>query len=439
MLAILANRTYRALFCAQVIALLGTGLATVALALLVFDLAGEQAGMALGTALAIKMVAYVTLAPVAASLLERLPRRRVLVVLDLVRAGVALTLPFVSEVWQVYVLIFVLQAASAAFTPIYQATIPEILPDEKDYTYALSLSRLAYDLESLISPILAAALLSVLSFHDLFLATAFGFLASAAFIVSRVLPSPTPQSREGRLQRMGRGVRLFIATPRLRGVLAVNVAVAAAGAMVIVNTVVIVQGRFGLSETASAVAFAAFGGGSMLAALILPLLLERLSDRTIVLAGAVALAGSLALGPLADGFAPLLPLWVVLGAGFTAAQMPTGRLLRRSSHAPDRPALFAAQFALSHAAWLLLYPLAGWLHTAFGLNVAFGLLAVIAGLALLVCLRLWPRDDAEELEHDHHDLPEGDPHWHEGEPRGGRRHSHAFVIDDLHTRWPLQR
>ena len=46
---------------------------------------------------------------------------------------------------------------AAAFTPTFQATIPDVLPDEKDYTRALSLSRLAYDLESLVSPMLAAA------------------------------------------------------------------------------------------------------------------------------------------------------------------------------------------------------------------------------------------------------------------------------------------
>ena len=58
MLGILAHRTYRHLFLAQVVALVGTGLATVALGLLAFEIAGENAGAVLGTALAIKMVAY---------------------------------------------------------------------------------------------------------------------------------------------------------------------------------------------------------------------------------------------------------------------------------------------------------------------------------------------------------------------------------------------
>lgn len=147
MLSILANRTYRHLFAAQVIALLGTGLATVALGLLAWNIAGDDAGVVLGTALAIKMVAYVTLAPVASALAVQVPRRTMLVGLDVLRAVVAVALPFVTEVWQIYVLIFLMQAASAGFTPTFQATIPDVLPDEAEYTRALSLSRLAYDLE----------------------------------------------------------------------------------------------------------------------------------------------------------------------------------------------------------------------------------------------------------------------------------------------------
>ena len=75
MLGVLKNRTYRHLFLAQVIALIGTGLATVALGLLAFNLAGENAGAVLGTALAIKMIAYVGVAPIASAFAERLPRR----------------------------------------------------------------------------------------------------------------------------------------------------------------------------------------------------------------------------------------------------------------------------------------------------------------------------------------------------------------------------
>lgn len=64
MLGVLSNRTYRHLFLAQVIALVGTGLATVALGLLAYDIAGANAGAVLGGALAIKMVAYIGVGPI---------------------------------------------------------------------------------------------------------------------------------------------------------------------------------------------------------------------------------------------------------------------------------------------------------------------------------------------------------------------------------------
>jgi MFS family permease len=438
MLDILAHRTYRHLFAAQVIALIGTGLATVALGLLAFDLAGDNAGMVLGTALAVKMIAYVGVAPVAAAFAERLPRRTMLVALDLVRAGVALALPFVSQVWEIYVLIFVLQAASAAFTPTFQATIPDVLPLEADYTKALSLSRLAYDMETLLSPILAAALLTVIGFQDLFVGTVVGFLASAVLVVSVVLPGhPAPQ-RRSIYDRTTRGLRIYLATPRLRGLLAINAAVAAAGSMVFVNTVVIVQGGLGLAQSAVALALASFGAGSMLAALALPSLLGKLSDRNVMLGGGgLLVVGMFAAIPM-TGQGPLLVLWFLLGLGYATAQTPSGRLLRRSSNPQDRPALFAAQFALSHAAWLLFYPLAGWLGSHHGIAVAFGVLGCAAGLAIGLALMAWPSLDPESIEHEHPNLPAGHPHATGSMSCQGMRHSHPFVIDDLHPRWPRE-
>ncbi|SIS49081.1 MFS transporter [Phaeovulum vinaykumarii] len=431
---ILRNRTYRHLFAAQVIALVGTGLATVALGLLAWRIAGEDAGLVLGTALAIKMVAYVALAPVASAFADRVPRRAMLVSLDLIRAVVALALPFVTEVWQVYILIFLLQAASAGFTPTFQATIPDVLPDEAEYTRALSLSRLAYDLESLLSPMLAAALLTVVSFPVLFSGTVIGFVASAALVVSVSLPSPQPSAPRGIWDRTTRGMRIYLATPRLRGLLALNLSVAAAGAMVIVNTVVLVKARFGLGETEVALALAAFGGGSMVAALILPRVLERMPDRPPMMLGAAILTLGTLAGALLGNLWALMALWLVIGFGYSLVLTPSGRLLRRSARPEDRPALFAAQFALSHACWLIAYPLAGRFGAGFGLTATFLIMAALAALGLLLGWRLWPAQEPEALPHRHDNLPPDHPHLREHGPE----HSHTLVIDDLHRHWPLR-
>lgn len=436
MLAILKNRIYRHLFAAQVIALIGTGLMTVALGLLAYELAGADAGAVLGTALAIKMLAYVGIAPIAQAFADRLPRRSLLVALDLVRAAVALSLPFVTEIWQIYSLIFVLQAASAGFTPTFQATIPDILPDEEEYTKALSLSRLAYDLENLISPMLAAALLTVISFHSLFAGTVVGFLISAALVVSVTLPTTTPNPQRGIWDRTTRGIRIYLATPRLRGLLAISLAVSAAGAMVIVNTVVIVKARFGLGDTEVAWALAAFGGGSMIAALTLPGLLSKVSDRLVMVAGAAVLVLGTAIGALIPTYEILLPLWLVIGFGYSVAQTPSGRLLRLSAHAEDRPAVFAAQFALSHACWLVCYPLAGRFGAAIGLQSTFITMSLIGLAGVVLALRLWPASDSTDIAHQHPDLRRDHPHLRENAAQG--EHRHLLIMDDLHRSWPRE-
>jgi len=437
-LEVFADRTYRHLFTAQVVALLGTGLATVALGLLAYDLAGDNAGLVLGTVFTIKMVAYVGIAPIAGAFANRVNRRAFLVALDLVRAGVALCLPFVTEVWQVYLLIFLLQSASAAFTPTFQATIPDVLPDEARYTRALSLSRLAYDLENIASPMLAGLLLAVVSYNSLFLGTVVGFAASAVLVVSVLLPSPRPSEPRGIYDRTTRGIRIYLATPRLRGLLALNLAAAAAGAMVLVNSVVLVRSTLALDASSLAWTLFAFGAGSMLAALALPKLLDRVPDRPVMVAGAalmvltlLGLGGEVA--SLGLNWPVLLGAWLLVGLGYSAVLTPSGRLLRRSAHAEDRPALFAAQFALSHACWLVTYPLSGWLMTQFGPVAALGTLAALAGVGALSALRLWPKEDPEILEHSHDNLPLDHPHL-----KGVRRHAHPFVVDDQHPRWASQ-
>ncbi|MHA3914968.1 MFS transporter [Halovulum sp. GXIMD14793] len=433
MLTPLHNPIYRRLFAAQILSLAGTGLITVALGLLAYDLAGDRAGLVLGTVLFIKMVAYVGLAPLAQAAAARISRRRFLVSLDLLRAGLVLCLPFVSQIWQIYLLVFLMQAASAAFTPAFQATIPELLPDENTYTKALTLSRLAYEMEALLSPLLAAVLLLVMPFSALFAGTALGFVASAVLILSVTLPQSAPQG--GRfIDRATRGVRIFLATPRLRGLLALNLVAAAASSMVIVNSVVIVQSDLGLGETDLALSLAAYGVGSILAAMALPGLLERVPDRQVMTLGAVIMAAGLgAYAVTPPGWAGLLAIWIVLGLGFSMVVTPSGRLLRRSAHHVDLPAVFAAQFALSHLCWLITYPLAGWLGSVWGAGVAAMGLAGMSVPAILLAWLLWPGETSGDLPHDHPDLSPDHPHL-----QGPVPHRHRVIIDDLHRHWPLR-
>ena len=451
----LKNSEFRKLFTAQVIALVGTGLTTIALTLLAYDLVGGNAGIVLGTALAFKMTAYVVFAPIVGGLAHRLPRKPLLIALDIVRAAIVLAMPFVTAVWQIYVLIFLLNLFSAGFKPVFQATIPDLLPDEQQYTRALSFSRLAYDLENLLSPTFAGLALLVFSYDALFQANSIAFLVSAVLIFGTVLPATQRVDRLGGVWgEISFGVRSYMRTPRLRALLILYLGVAGASAMVIVNTVVYVREYLGGSEADTALAFAAAGGGSMIAALLLPKILDRIPDRPVMLAGGVLMGFGLLAIYSRPVFAWILPIWCLIGMGWSLVQTPAGRVVNRSSSAADRPAYFSAQFALSHGCWLLAYPIAGQLGARIGIETAALIFGGAVLLFTIIAARAWPSTDAVVLEHTHetenhqheHVHDEHHRHDHDGtearEPHSHShghesvRHSHPFVIDDHHAHWP---
>ncbi|MDZ7907673.1 MAG: hypothetical protein U5N10_05320 [Gemmobacter sp.] len=107
-------------------------------------------------------------------------------------------------------------------------------------------------------------------------------------------------------------------------------------------------------------------------------------------------------------------------------QTPIGRIINRSAREADRGAVFAAQFALSHACWLVTDPLAGWIGAGAGLSAAALALAGIGAAGLVAVLRLWPADDPDAFEHSHENLPLDHPHL-----IGQRHHTHRFVVDDV--------
>lgn len=459
-----SNPTWRRLFSAQITSLIGTGITTIALALLAWDLAGNKAGEVLGTALALKMVVYVFVAPVMGSYAHKLPRRVWLVALDLLRVAIILCLPFVTEVWQIYVLIVALNTCAAGFTPVFQATIPDVIKDEGQYRQALSWAQMAYSLEQVISPTVAALLLTVMTYTGLFVLDAATFVISALLVLSCTLPTPRPVDRfDGVLENLRFGVVSYLRTPRLRAVWVMYFAVASASAMVIVNTVIYVRDYLGRIESDIAWAVAATGTGSMIAAFLVPTMLARWEIRNVMLSGSTLLAVSLLIGQLMFPWPMFLALWFFIGAGLAMVQTPVGSLVRRSCHESDSAAYFSANFSLSHFCWFGSYLLAGYVGSVFGLAHAFLILGLIAAAAVMLAWWIYPNPDPVEIEHTHEEVVHSHHHVHDDEhhqpddyhelhedhedPLGAEQghrhkhkhkpvtHKHPYVIDRHHPRW----
>ena len=89
-----------------------------------------------------------------------------------------------------------------------------------------------------------------------------------------------------------------------------------------------------------------------------------------------------------------------------------------------------AGLALLIAGFALWRGLRGWAWRGLA-----GLAAALALIGTVIAFWIWPAADVEVLAHTHDDLPRDHPHLLEGHPGGRARH--AFVIDELHPRWPI--
>lgn len=149
-----------------------------------------------------------------------------------------------------------------------------------------------------------------------------------------------------------------------------------------------------------------------------------------MMVGTGLLVVGLGLGIFLKDYFTLVVLWALLGVGYSLSQTPSGRLLRRSSTPEDRPALFAAQFALSHSCWLLTYPLAGWVGATWGTQASFIALTIVAAFSLLTAVLIWrPEHEVYSQLHSHQDA----------DAKTEITHEHDFVIDDEHPSWPKRK
>ncbi len=388
MLSVLSEKSFRNLFFAQNFSLLGSGLATIAISLLAFDLTGRNAALILSGLFTIKMFVYVIFSPFAGAIADKFDTKKYLIIQDVIRAIAALGLIFVSEIWHLYIIIVLIYLSTAAFTPIYQSAIPKIFKDETDYTKALALFRIAQDMENILSYVLATLLLLFLNYNLLFLGTFIGYFVSALLISAIIFPflSKTSGEKENNFSiNLTLGIKRYLSILELRGLMFLNLAVSAGGSMILVNTIILVRSSLELSEIAFSITMLIFGAGCIFAAIIIPYLSKELTASRIMLAGSNLLSVvfvSFAFWLILFDFIwfVLLLAWFISGFGYTLLLTPMGRVIRKVSSVDEFSQVYSAQFSLSHLCWLFMYPLSGYLMTTTGASFTLLILAL-----LMVC------------------------------------------------------
>lgn len=385
------NHNFRLLFGAQIISLLGSGVTTVGLALFAYQLIGGMSATAvIGNALTLRILAFLLFSQPAGVIADRVSRKRILIAADLIRFALLAIFPFITSVWQIYALIFATNAVTAFFTPTFEASIPELVGEEQ-YVKALSLSRVATDVEAVAAPALAGLLVALLGLRWVFWFDAFTYLVSASLVAMAAMPYVKKKlpsiSLRNFLTELTTGTRILLREPSLRQSLTLSIAEATAGAAAIVATVSYVRDVLGRGQITFAFVMAAVGFGSSLTAILLGRATGRYEkgshDRSILhgrrhkWASVALLAGGFLLGLLLlpDVLKPPLVvfsfLWMLNGAGQALIAIPSATLLAEHTIEEERGRAYAAHFALTHLFWLASYPVIGHVAATWGSPLTF--------------------------------------------------------------------
>ena len=361
------NRRFVSLFFAHVISLIGTAIGTAAIALLAENLSEGSGPRVLGYTLTIRILVFLFLGPFAGSLSERLGKKLQMIISDVVRALVMITLFFVNAEWQLYILAFVLHLSSALFTPIYKSIIPGVV-GEAMYPRALSYSTVAYNVSDILGMLIGGILIFSFGFEFGFGVDAASFLLSAVLIA--IVPfSSTGKKKEKERARLLFGVQRMFAVAGLRRSLMLSLQVSIVGGLAIVTTAGYVKNELNMEEAFYPVAMAVMGIGAMMASLYF----VRCELKTQKLWGSLILPAFLVIlvvAALFKSYSVLLIAWLISGAGQGVFGIICNNLLAQNSQEDERSHVYAAQFALSHAGWGISYPLCGLLASVYSFAVA---------------------------------------------------------------------
>src|SRR5659263_660656 len=133
------NKNFMRLFWGQLISCTGDWVATFALMSLVYRITGSS--LAVGGMLAFRIVPALFSGPLAAFFSDRVNRKRLMIFCDISRGTIILAAPFMTQLWEVYLLLFFLEGLSIVWLAARDASIPNLVaPDQLTMANSLSMA-----------------------------------------------------------------------------------------------------------------------------------------------------------------------------------------------------------------------------------------------------------------------------------------------------------
>ncbi len=406
------NRNFRLLWLGQVVSQLGDWFDTIALYTLLHNLT-EDSGRAIGLMLVARFLPSFFVGPLSGVVADRFSRRTILIVSDLLRAGVVLGFLFVrrpDQIWLVYALTVLQLVFSTFFEPAKTAVIPSIVAG-RELVAANAISSATWSVMLTLGAAFGGLVTGWLGTDAAFVLDSLTYLASALLIARVRFPrrEPRPKSKLTVAKALGltdtlEGARYVWQRPRVLALLMVKPAWGAGGGIL---TLLAVFGEKifpvgGKPAVGIGVLYAARGIGTAIG----PIMMRRVAGETRASMqkgiGFAFLVGGLfyAAFGLATSFALAIVVLMIAHAGGSVVWVNSTVLLQRAVEDDFRGRVFAAELALLTLTMAASNYLTGELLDRFHLSprtvtVGIGIFFLLPGLLWFATRRWWDNGRGE--------------------------------------------
>jgi MFS family permease len=366
---------------------LGTWLAFVALTIDVFDRTDSATWVS--ALLIADFLPAIVIGIAASSVVDRMPRRRLMIVSDLVRVGVFLVLPFADNAATIVALAAVAGFATGFFRPAVYAGLPNLVP-EQDLTRANSVIQTLENVTVAVGPIAGGLLVSVTGPDAAYVINAATFLVSAALLTripAQLLQAVTAVGR-GYWRDLRDGFALIRRSRALLTVLVAWNVVMVGTAFENVSEVVLAKEAFSAGDFGYGLLVGTTGVGLALGSFLAGSFLETRPLATVY----GAAIGLLGVGLVAAAVSP--NVWVAaacvvfVGAGNGTAVVCNALLVQRGAPDELRGRAFTVLMSSNYATLGLGMLFAGPVTDALGSRAVWALAGGLCGLAAVIGLAM---------------------------------------------------
>ncbi|HSO29772.1 MAG TPA: MFS transporter [Candidatus Sulfomarinibacteraceae bacterium] len=401
--------SFSALWLGQLISLLGDRIHQVALAFVVLNATGSP--IAVGAVFLVATLPNLLFGPIAGTFVDRWDHREVMIVSDLLRAGVVLLIPIaaVTNLALVYPLVFLVTTISIFFRPAKGAILPRIIPRD-DLVAGNSAMWIAETFADIGGYVIAGLFVALLGSQLplAFWADAATYVASAILIAS-ISIAPIRRATGAAADAAARMVGTAAAAgPGFFGELREGWRFLRGEAVILANTLQATVGQFmlgiflaltpvyaqqsidaGTLDASTAYSFieGAIGAGNLVGGFVIGLLGTRIALGRMIILGYAWTGACIAALALTGNLGVAIGLSFGAGVGNLAFVIPSQTLVQRRTPQELMGRLLGLRFSMVYGSMTLAMGVGGVLGAVFGAAPVlgfFGLVTVGAGLAGLL-------------------------------------------------------